>query len=790
MTTRRPWLGTARLTALLALLLAGAAPAQQEVRFRTHSAFPIGGVPADLVLGHFNDDEELDVVVANYGDGTISVLLGSGTGDFTVLDPQPASGAPTQMAAADFDKDTKLDLVVSETESDFIYFLRGHGDGTFDQPVRVSSGHDPVGVAAADMDADGNLDVVVSIAGEAIGRVSVLLGDGTGKFSLDEENRSRRVNTQSTSVAVGDFSGDDKLDVAAVTLATDRIEATLSILLGDGLGGIDRPIMTAAPERPIRIATVDFNGDGPLDLITADGDQSTVTLLHGVGDGSFTKVGSFGVGNGPATVFVADVDLDGQADAVTANQASGDVSVLYGTAEGFGLTRSFLAPVRTSSAASADFNRDGRMDLIAASSADFAGDAILLLGRPGGFEGVESLLSSVGLTGAAIGDIDGDGLPDIVFVSGSGGTIQFLPSRTTGGFDAAVDIADPLGVGPLRLADLNRDGRLDVLAASIEQPDVYVVMARADGSGFMPPASVEIAGPTMTIAVGDFDADGHPDFAAPVAGAAGVSVRFGNGDGTFVAVPTIPVGGSPSGISVGHFNGDRLPDLAVGNTRQGSIALLFSNGDRSFAASTAETGTSPFFVSGGDVDADGHDDLIAAVGTGQMRLFYANGDGTFGPAVNLGASGLAASLRDVTGDARPDVLIAKQVDNSVAIIPNAGNRAFGPSVTYPVGLRPVGIAAADFDADGRYDLLARGNTAWVLTNTADAANPRGDGNGDGTRSAADVTALATALARAPVQSVEDAAQAGGVSTGIDTDGDGSVDGRDLPLLIRRLFRPV
>jgi len=190
-TAHSPWLGVA----LLVLVIATAAPAQQTVRFRTHSSFPIGGLPADLVVGDFNGDEELDVVVANYGAGSISVLLGTGTGDFTVLDPQPASDAPTQMAAADFDKDTNLDLVVSETESDFIYFLHGNGDGSFAAPKPIMSGHDPAGVVAAHMNADDNLDVVISIAGEAIGRVSVLLGDGTGNFALDEENRSRRLTT-------------------------------------------------------------------------------------------------------------------------------------------------------------------------------------------------------------------------------------------------------------------------------------------------------------------------------------------------------------------------------------------------------------------------------------------------------------------------------------------------------------------------------------------------------------------------------------------------------------------
>ncbi|MEO8603726.1 MAG: VCBS repeat-containing protein, partial [bacterium] len=99
-----------------------------------------------MIAVDVNNDQELDLVVTDFNAGTVSVLLGSGAGDFTPLDPQTSATTPAQIVAADFDKDEMIDLVVSETESEFVYFMKGHGDGTFDAPITSMSGHDPAGL--------------------------------------------------------------------------------------------------------------------------------------------------------------------------------------------------------------------------------------------------------------------------------------------------------------------------------------------------------------------------------------------------------------------------------------------------------------------------------------------------------------------------------------------------------------------------------------------------------------------------------------------------------------------
>lgn len=730
-----------------------------------------------------NHDDEPDVVVSNFDASTVSVLLNDGNGELFPLDDQPSATAPSEIQPADYDKDGHIDLVVSETESDFIYFMKGRGDGTFEAPITSMSGHDPAGLAAVDMNGDDILDIVVSLAAEAGGRVNVLLGDGTGRFSLDEENRGRRLSAGCFSVAVADLNGDDKLDVVAVTL-----DGTFSVLLGTGDGGLDRPSLLEIGDQLYSVALADLNGDEKLDAVVTDGGANDLIVLHGDGAGAFTKVAAYPAGNGVNSVELADLTGDGRLDALTGNNAGGDVSIFAGLPDGsFDRPRNYSTPLRTFAATSADFNHDGRRDIVAVHSDPSAAD--VLYARPGGYEAIESLVEVASAAGVAVGDITGDASPDLVVSTGEGGEVALLPSAPdSGGFGARQTIATGVKSGPLRLADLNRDGRLDVITTDVEQPDVFVILATA--SGFGTPTRYEIAGAAQALAVADFDGDGHLDAAASVTNAQTISIYFGSGDGTMTAGTPIATAGRPTGLATGDFDRDGRADLVVGSITESRAALYLGQADRSFDAThTVDTGGVPFAVAVADADADGFDDVFALVGN-QFRAFFGGADVSFTPGQRLNAAGISLSLRDVTGDRLPDAIVANQIGNSVTVLPNNGNRVFGSSVAYTVGLRPQEVVAGDFDRDGRYDLVARGSGTWALSNANDAPTTApGDANGDGTRSAADLIPLAAALASRPTQPVERAAHLlDSTTAAIDVTGDGVVSDVDLPPLLRSLFQ--
>lgn len=199
-----------------------------------------------VVVGDFNGDGRLDLAVANSGSGDVSILLGRGDGTFqSPVHYAAGQGPDSQVAVGDFNGDGELDLVVSNSGSNNVSVLLGNGDGSFRATTSYDVGRNPSSVAVADVNGDGKLDLVVSnqncshSGGPcAQGTVSVLLGNGDGTFQPHKDFAAGRVPNW---VAVGDFNGDGKLDLAVVNGQGNGGPSTVSILLGNGDGTFQVP---------------------------------------------------------------------------------------------------------------------------------------------------------------------------------------------------------------------------------------------------------------------------------------------------------------------------------------------------------------------------------------------------------------------------------------------------------------------------------------------------------------------------------------------------------------------
>ena len=146
------------LAITLALLIVPAMSFAQSITFRTATLQPLpdqDDQPSAMAVGDLNNDQQPDVVVANYLSHTVSVFLGAADGSLSLVGDFPAGGTGRCILIKDFDGDTIPDLVVSWEESENLFFLHGLGDGTFSAPVAIDSGHDPVRIAAGDLDGDG-----------------------------------------------------------------------------------------------------------------------------------------------------------------------------------------------------------------------------------------------------------------------------------------------------------------------------------------------------------------------------------------------------------------------------------------------------------------------------------------------------------------------------------------------------------------------------------------------------------------------------------------------------------
>ncbi|MDR3702882.1 MAG: FG-GAP-like repeat-containing protein [Candidatus Sulfopaludibacter sp.] len=350
--------------------------AQPADRYITASGSPFGagGNPISVAVGDFNGDGKADLAIANFFGG-VTVLLGNGSGSFTAAPGSPfATGtSPSSVAVGDFNGDGKPDLAVANQSSGNVTVLLGNGSGGFTQapgsPVPVGS--NPKSVAVGDFNGDGNADLVVANFGNPLnggGGLTVLLGNGSGGFS-QAGGSPLAVGATPVSLAVADFNGDGMADV----VIANETANTVTIMLGNGSGGFTPAGGSpyTVDSNPISLALGDFDGDGKVDLAVANYGGNDVSVLLGNGSGGFTQAGAspFPVGTSPYSVVVGDFNGDGKADLATANLGSNTVTVLLGNGSG-GFTQETGSPFAAGSApislAVADFNGDGKTDMAVA----------------------------------------------------------------------------------------------------------------------------------------------------------------------------------------------------------------------------------------------------------------------------------------------------------------------------------------------------------------------------------------------------------------------------------------
>jgi hypothetical protein len=299
------------------------------------SPVAVGGLPWSEAVGDFNGDGIADLAVANNNTNTVAILLGDGSGNFTPAPGSPAAvgSQPYGVAVGDFNGDGIQDLAVTNYNGHSVTILLGDGTGRFTPALGspVSVGNNPISAAVGDFNGDGIQDLAVS--NNNSNNVSILLGDGTGRFVNAAGSPVASGGTNAEFVTIGDFNGDGIQD-----LAVANYNSRVGILLGNGSGGF-----APAPGSPVTIgsgaawvAVGDFNGDGIQDLATANSTSNNVSVLLGNGSGGFTQApGSpVAVGGGAHGVVVADFDGDGIADVATANGGANNVSVLRGNGNG------------------------------------------------------------------------------------------------------------------------------------------------------------------------------------------------------------------------------------------------------------------------------------------------------------------------------------------------------------------------------------------------------------------------------------------------------------------------
>jgi hypothetical protein len=553
--------------------------------FQTAVTYTLPRTPSSLAAGDFTGNGRLGLAVGT--GGGVMVLLGNGDRTFQapVFYPtDPHSGVPSVLVR-DLAGTGRLDLVTANPGADTVSVLRGHGDGTFAPAANYPvGGRLPLTVDAGRFRPGGPLDLVTANQGD--GSVSVLPGAGDGTFGPPSQYAA---GSRPNAVAAADFAGRGTDDIAATNDRGVGTVSTVRVLFNQGDGTFPPPPLPQVQvgQGTNSLATGDFRGIGVQDLVTTNFYSGTVSVFLGNGDGTFGAPHTFPAGPTPVRVVVGDFNGDGRLDLAVADSpftGTPGVSILLGNGDGtFQAPRSFPAGGLPLSIAAGHFHDPNILDLVVTVfvvTGSQQNRANVLLGNGDGtFQAPVSY--PVGRTplSVAVGDLRGNGITDLVVANADGNTVSVLRGNGDGTFGSAVDyrISNDFSVAfyPrfVTVGDLRGNGRLDIVTLNGGGRFTATVLPSNGDGTFGAPIPIDAGPGARAAAIADFDGDGTPDLLVTNQETDTVSLLPGNGDGTFRPRVRFAVGAGPLALAVGDFSGHNLPDVAVLNANTISVVL-------------------------------------------------------------------------------------------------------------------------------------------------------------------------------------------------------------------------
>jgi hypothetical protein len=562
----------------------------------------------------------------------------------------------------------------------------------------------------------------------ALSLVTPVAGAQTYAFGREDF----QAGTNPWGVAVADFNGDGRTDVAVTNLQNNQI----TILLGSATGGFVESGTYATGSYPTVVVAADFNGDKKPDLAVLDAQAGTISILLGNGNGTFQSRVDYAVGESPVGLVAGDFDGDGKVDLATISTSDSAVAVLLGNGDGsFEVQALISVASEPTLLAGGDVNGDGKTDLITCNNNYETGTITVLVSKgKGSFTQVNSQAPPFGET-LAVGDVNGDGKLDAIIEGNIGLYVSLGNGDGTFQNPVAISNTPQLEFGDaLLVGDFNHDGKLDLALSG-----VLVMLGKGDGTFQNPILSFAEATP---MAVVDVNGDGEPDLVTVdnAYNSVAVPILLGNGDGSFMDLRVVPVASSPyyeSSAVAADLNGDGKLDLAVAepNYPNGQVSVQLGNGNGTFrkpiVSSLTTNATSPGLMLAADFNGDGRSDLVVLDNNNAgFQVLLGRGDGKFKAPVDnpLSYSASWFATGDFNKDGKDDLVVVNgnSYGPSINVYLSRGNGTFSAGAQYVVYSDSY-VVVADVNGDDNLDLVVVGPNYGSGSNLLVFL-----GNGDGT----------------------------------------------------------